>query len=190
MIKKLLCFSMILIGLIFMLNSCAPPRPSDYSAVIVSKMGPMRSTSRMYFAGKKWRMETEQAGMKSAMIVREDKNVIWVLMPNKTYMEEKLSPEYVRGIATKMPGEMKREKIGKETVNGIPCTKYKITYKATKTSQPQEMYQWISTDMIPIKSAAIDGSWYTEIKSIKRGKQPSSLFDLPKGYKKFKMPGM
>jgi hypothetical protein len=67
------------------------------------------------------------------------------------------------------------------------CDKYQITQDVG--GRKTVIYQWISKDyLFPIKSAAADGSWSTEFKNFKPGKQPASLFELPAGYKKFKVP--
>ena len=102
----------------------------------------------------------------------------------------KTDPEQTMGKTSEMPGEIERKKIKSETVNGIPCDKYKVTYKLTETAKPTSAYMWISKDKIAVKSAAIDGSWSSEYKNLKRGKQAASLFEIPAGYKKFEMPKM
>ena len=124
-------------------------------------------------------------------IIRADKKIVWNLMPGrKTYMEMKLGAKEMQGMTQKMPGGIERKKVGKEKVSGILCDKYKITFKTTERAKPSTLYQWLSSDKIPVKSAAADGSWYTQLKNIKKGKQPASLFELPAGYKKFVMPKM
>ena len=41
---------------------------------------------------------------------------------------------------------------------------------------------------MPVKTAAVDGSWSQELKNIKMGSQSDSLFELPAGYQKMQMP--
>jgi len=189
--RRMVLVSLFLVSA-FVIVGCAPGGVTkDYSADSVVKMGGRTLQGKIYFAGDKWRTEYMAYGKKAVSIVRTDKNVVWNLMPGqKTYMEVKLEPQQVRGMTEKMPGEIERKKVGKENVSGIMCDKYKVTFKISEKSQPSSFYQWLSSDKIPVKSSAVDGSWYTLLKNIKKGKQPASLFELPAGYKKFEMPKM
>jgi hypothetical protein len=108
----------------------------------------------------------------------------------KMYMVQKLDPKQVVSMSGRVPGEIKREKMGSEKVNGIMCDKYKVTYKPADKAPEMSVFQWMSKDNMPIKSAAIDGSWSSEMKNVKIGAQPAKLFELPDGYKKFELPKM
>src|SRR5262245_48031516 len=56
----------------------------EFSADMVSRLGNKTTTTKMYVADDKVRMEMPQG----AIIVRRDKNVTWILMPSdKMYME-------------------------------------------------------------------------------------------------------
>ena len=159
---------------------------ADFSAEMVARSGKGREmTSKMYFTGQKMRTEA----MGSVSIMRMDKNLMWNIMPGqKVYMEMKIPTQSRAGMSNKAPGELKREKLGRETVNGFGCDKYKVTYKDPDTGKTSSMYQWITSDSIPVKSEALDGSWSSEIKKMSKGPQPSSLFEIPAGYKKMAMP--
>ncbi|MFA6169660.1 MAG: DUF4412 domain-containing protein [Candidatus Margulisiibacteriota bacterium] len=163
----------------------------EFSADVVTnykgKTGPAKS--KMYMGNNKWRMESEAAGKKSVSIILADKKIVWVLMPeSKMYLEQKLTPDKMMGMGEKAPGEVTRKKIGREKVDGIMCDKYEVTYKGPDGES--KMYQWLSSDNWPIKSAAVDGSWSTEFKNLKKGAQPGALFTIPAGYKKMPMPDM
>jgi hypothetical protein len=189
--KRVFWFSLFLVSILVVVG-CAPMGATrEYSADSVVKMGGRIMKGKIYFAGNKWRTEYKQYGKKGISIVRTDKNVMWNLSPDqKMYLEMKIGGQELQGMTEKMPGEIERKKVGGESVNGIPCDKYKITYKLTETSPTIVCYQWLSRDKIPVKTAGADGSWSTELKNIKRGKQSSSLFEVPSGYKKFEMPKM
>ncbi len=188
MLKKMIGFSLVSVFLAVAILGCAGPSATkEFSADTVMKFGGMTQRGKIYVSNNKWRTDMSIRGKKMTSIIRADKKVVWSLMPGqKTYMEMKYSEDNVKGLKTKMPGEMKRKKIGSGKVNGIMCDKYEITYQSGGKSE--KVYQWISKDMIPVKTKAADGSWSVEYKNIKRGKQPASVFDLPAGYKKFKMP--
>ncbi|MBU0630442.1 MAG: DUF4412 domain-containing protein [Candidatus Margulisbacteria bacterium] len=161
----------------------------EFSADVVTKMKKQTMNSKMFMSGNKWRTESKIGRGEQVAIVRADKKVVWVLMPEqKMYMEQKLTPDKTMGMVEKAPGEVSRKKIGREKINGIDCDKYLIVYKGADGES--KMYQWLSGDKWPVRSAALDGSWSTEMKNIKKGKQPGKLFELPGGYKKMPMPGM
>lgn len=125
---------------------------------------------------------------KSVHIVKIDEKVMWMLMPReKMYIE--MSLDLRSSMAREVPGETERELVGSGSVSGHPTEKYRITY--TQDGRTYSCYQWLATDInFPIRTAAMDGSWSQEYRNIKMEKQPDSLFELPKDYKKFAMPGM
>lgn len=190
MVKRMLLVSLVSMVSVFTAVGCAPTAVTkEFSADSVAKFGGRTIRAKIYFAGDKWRMEAKHAGEKAITVVRADKNVMWMLMPGqKMYMEFKLEADQLLGKTDKMPGEIERKKVGSEKINDILCDKYKVTYKLTDTAKSTSAYMWISKDKIPVKSAAVDGSWSSEYKNIKKGRQPASLFELPAGYKKFEMP--
>lgn len=155
----------------------------DFSADMVSTTKAGVSTGKIFVAKEKTRMETLQ----TIIITRIDKNVVWILMPaQRMYMEQPLKPENVVATTDKMPGEIERKLVGKETVGGKRTDKYRIVY--TAADKKETIFQWIAADSgLPIKSAAVDGRWTIEYKNLKTGKQPDSLFEIPTGYQKFSL---
>lgn len=177
-----------LIAAIALLLTASVCSAMNFSADFVSKMGAETTKGKIFFTDKKVRMELP--GM--VTITRMDKSIMWMLMPGqKTYMEQKIKPEHSASYSTNMDGEMERVKIGPEKVNGINTDKYRVTFK--QGSEKTTVFQWVSKDYVmPIRTAALDNSWFTEYRNIKKTAPKASLFDLPKGYKKFSMnvPGM
>ena len=166
---------------IFLLGGIAIAR--DFSADMVATTKDGVVTGKIFVAKEKTRMETPQ----TTMITRIDKNVVWILMPaQRMYMEQPLKPENVVATTDKMPGEIERKLVGKETVGGKRTDKYRIVY--TTADKKETVFQWIAADSgLPIKSAAVDGRWTIEYKNLKTGKQPDSLFEIPTGYQKFSL---
>lgn len=188
MTKKVLGAAVCVSSVLFFISmiGCSAPVAKDFSADFVSKSGPVSLKGKMFFAKDKFRMENAQA----VTISRMDKKIVWTLMPGQNmYMEQQITEENTKGVSQKMKGEMNREKIGTEMVNGVKADKYKITYKTgTKTDS---ILQWIASGLeMPVKTSSVDGKWSMELKNIKFGSQPDSLFELPNGCKKFsyKMP--
>ena len=166
---------------------CSASFAINFSAdqTVYGKNMPQMS-SKLYFGDNKFRVESSVSGMTSIMITRTDKKVSWMIMPGqKMYSENKIDPKQLVATGNKMPNE-KREKLGRENVNGINCDKYKVTYKDSNVSS--SVYIWQSSDGIPVKTQAIDGSWTSEMKNISKGAINASLFEIPAGYSK--MPSM
>ncbi len=161
----------------------------EFSADVISNFKGQTFNSKMYFEKDKWRTESENKGMKAISIVRKDKNLLWNLMPDqKMYMEMAIPEQQLRGMSKAVADEISRKKVGTEQINGMPCDKFEISHKNKATGQTEVLYQWLNRDGIPVKTAARDGSWSTELKNIKMGRQPDSLFEVPAGYTKQKMP--
>jgi len=160
----------------------------EFSADMVTKDGGKTMNSKMNYANDRWRLDTTTAGKRSITIVRADKKLVWMMLPEQQlYTENKMQPEMLRGMSQKTAGETKRQKLGRETVNGIACDKYEVTYR--EGLKTKKTYLWLSADNWPVKSAATDGSWSTEFKNFKKADQPDSLFVVPAGYNKLTVPG-
>lgn len=153
----------------------------DFSSDVVSTSHGQKQTSKIYVQGTKARMES---GPQGYSIVRPDKNLVWMVMPEqKSYMEMRFDPSKQPRTGEKVQGEVSRKLLGPETVDGHPCQKYEVTYKDKETSQ--KMYQWMATDIkFPVRTAAVDGAWMVEYKNIRLGSQPDSLFEVPSGFQK------
>jgi len=165
------------------------PMAKEYSATMVSKSAGQTITMQIYMKPDKFRTDTKMAG--TSTIVRKDLKKVWTLMPaQKVYMEmeQMADAPSSQTVENKVKGEVSRKKVGSETVNGHPSTKYEITTEADgKTVQ---IHQWWATDIsFPVKTAAVDGSWSMEYTDIKIGDQPDSLFEIPAGYNKMTLPG-
>ena len=163
--------------------SVAAGLSADY--VLKEKGREKVNNARIYIKDDKIRQEiVMKRGVKQTVIIRQDKNVMWILMPKeKMYMEmpckrgdkkfEKWSPEKYS----------KAKYLGKDTVAGLACKKYEITEKSEK------IYFWISGKApFPVKIESKNSSM--EYKNIKEGNVPNSLFEIPPGYKKMSMPMM
>jgi hypothetical protein len=159
---------------------------ADFSASVVSTMRNKSTTAKMYVSGDKSRMEMTGA----IAINRLDKKVVWMLMPQQNmYMEQQLDLSTAASIKDKVVGETSRKVVGNEVISGVKTTKYLVTYKTAKLEE--SLYQWIDeAKHIPVKTAAIDGTWSTEFRDIKSGPQDPKLFEIPGGYQKMQMPKM
>jgi uncharacterized lipoprotein YehR (DUF1307 family) len=170
-------------------DDATAPMAKEYSATMVSKSAGQTITMQIYMKQDKFRTDSKMAG--TSTIVRRDLNKVWTIMTaQKAYMEmQGMADAQTQSVEDKVKGEVSRKKVGSETINGHPSTKYEVTTKADdKTVQ---IYQWWATDIsFPVKTAAVDGSWSMEYKDIKIGNQPDSLFEIPSGFKKMTIPGL
>ena len=181
--------------MLFIMTGCGKdetmaPMAKEYSATMVSQSAGQTITTQIYMKPDKFRTDTKMAG--TSTIVRKDLNKVWTIMPaQKIYMEMQQTADApsTQAVEDKVKGEVSRKKVGSETINGHPSTKYEIATKADgKTVQ---IHQWWATDInFPVKTAAVDGGWSMEYRDIKIGDQPDSLFEIPAGYKKMTLPGM
>jgi hypothetical protein len=85
-------------------------------------------------------------------------------------------------------GKLDKTAIGKETVEGHPCTKSKLTF-TTADGQTAEALVWEATDMkdFPIQYQTVDEgrTTTTTFTDINQAKPAATLFELPASYKKY-----
>ncbi|MFA5096210.1 MAG: DUF4412 domain-containing protein [Candidatus Omnitrophota bacterium] len=155
----------------------------EFSADVVTTSKDGNFTGKLYVAKDKVRMENAQ----SIMISRLDKNIMWLCLPDqKMYMEQPIDMSSFAASAEKMPGEINRELMGQEDIDGHMTDKYKVSYSFQGSSGTT--YVWITRDSnIPIRTMAGDGSWKMEYKNFQAGTQRADLFELPAGYQKLSM---
>jgi outer membrane lipoprotein-sorting protein len=182
--RAVLACGLVVLGLSLVTDASA----LEYSADMVSTAHGRSTITRVFAKDQKFRMESK--GAPTYSIMRVDKQVTWLVMPDqKSYMEMKPDPSQTPKADEKVQGEVGRKLIGPETVDGHPTRKYEVTY--TAAGKTEKMYQWMATDLkFPVKMAAVDGSWTLEYKNISLTTQPDSLFEVPSGYKRMTMPSM
>lgn len=145
-------------------------------------------TGKVHIKGDKFRVEMQ--GQSGYTILRQDKNLMWVVVPEEqSYIEMPLDPERAPRVEGTLKGEVARRRVGEETVEGHPCEKYEVTVEERGTTVT--VYQWVAKDLdgFPIKTAATDGSWsatYTNIKT----SVSDHHFEVPPDYVKMSLPAM
>ncbi|MFA0887945.1 MAG: DUF4412 domain-containing protein [Synergistales bacterium] len=145
-------------------------------------------TGKVFVKGPKIRQEMTPDGEKMITILRLDKKLSWVLMPDeKVYMEMKMRESAEDPSLVEKTDPAKVRRLGKETVNGFVCEKIQVTEKSTVITQ------WLSEELgWPIKGEvkAPEGLSTHEYKNIKKGGVSDALFEIPSGYQKMSVPGM
>lgn len=156
-----------------------------YSADMVVESEGHAMTMRTSMDGGKARSEMEmpglpgqpEASLRVVTIVRPDLQKMYILYPDSQVYEEKpLDLRDAQLSAASAPGAA-TEDLGAETVEGVACTKYRVTYEG------QSMRVWASqADGIPVKMQSVDGRTVIRLTNVRLGPQPASLFEIPAGY--------
>ncbi|MDE3117482.1 MAG: hypothetical protein KGL03_00575 [Nitrospirota bacterium] len=135
--------------------------------------------SNIYYRDDMWRLEHHELGPVNVTIVRKDKQVMWLLLSRmKHFKTMPYDPDQAPKVTERLDGEIAREEIGTETLDGHPTTLYQVTVR--QGSQDVLYYQWLATDIrFPLKLARKDGSWTVEYKHVKLRKVTDYLFQLP-----------
>jgi hypothetical protein len=181
-------FLWVVLGMILLLWA-GLAQAAEFSATMITKAGGMELPGKVYIKGDKMRNEIQASGHPVINILRPDKKLVWIIMPQqKAYMEMPINPatqQQMMSLTEKQKAQMK--KVGSETIDGYTCEKYETTMNHQGKST--RVYTWIATDLgAPIKVVAEDGSFSMEYKDIKPGEVADSQFEAPQGYKKIKMP--
>jgi len=172
-------------------DNATPPfeLAKQYSAdmVITSSAG-QAITSKIYTDSGKIRTEMSTSGMQVVSIIRPDQQKMYsVMVAQKMVMEMPYDPEKMKKQMAAASGpEGKFELVGPDPVDGVACTKYKVT-----TGDGKVMFYWIDTaQKAPVKMAAEDGSFSMLWKNYKAGPQDAALFEPPADYQKMTMPSI
>lgn len=170
----------------------APVPAAEFSADLVTKMGPQTTTGKIYVKDKKTRMDTEtpQAGI---IILDMASGTSWMLNPDdKTYLEMKgmgaasSAAQYDEETVEKMAD---KKVLGTETIDGYECEKILYTYKDKSLGQTT---MWIAKKLsLPIKMIHVGQGMetVTEYKNIQEGGVSDSVFAIPSDYEKMEIPG-
>ena len=162
-----------------------------FSAEGVFETEEFTGNAKVHYAPGKIRDELNMGPQNMVMIRRMDINKLWMIMGQGMYMDvdpdqgSDQAPEYEL---------VSRERMGSESVNGIPATKYKSVYKSKDGKFGG--FTWYTDDNIAVKGFLIHEqkgdkqSLKFEFTSLDRGQQAASLFELPPGAKPFNMASM
>ena len=160
-----------------------PPFSADQ---IVSQGGQVQSRGRVYMHGKRYRMEMEQQGQQSIVIMRYDRQVMWMLMPaQNTYMEMPLQEGRSMMDAAQDPGsKMERELLGQEKVGPYNCDKYRV--RVTSGGGTWTGIHWSAPELKDFVVKMLDEGSNTviEYQDISLAPPDPALFELPPGYRK------
>lgn len=132
--------------------------------------------------------QMKEMGMdKMVSIVHPETQKVYMVYPNmKAYTEMAMPKEDAK--AAQYDAKIEKEELGKETVNGRPTVKNKVTITG-EDGKKHQMTVWNATDLkdFPVKFAMKEGGAEVEVlySDIKLGKPEAKLFEPPQGYEKF-----
>jgi hypothetical protein len=131
----------------------------------------------------RWRFEyaEPQAGAMVA-IIRLDRQTVWlILSQHRMYREVPIASEHQLLVSEKMEGEVARQLVGTEELNGFPTELFEVTVMAQ--GEPRQYYQWVTqVQRFPIKTVSKRGDWAVEYRNVVFAKQSSLFFETPRGY--------
>jgi hypothetical protein len=175
------------------LAQAAEPTPLsvEYSADYVLETAEGAVRGRINGApGLERREDVMAEGTTMVTIRRDDKKVLWMLLPaERMYMEINLGQSDGGTSRTPSPEEFKTEMTteGREEVNGIMTTKSKVIMTGADGSKMGGFW-WTSDDGLLVKMDVISVDkgeklrMKRELSNISIGAQPRDLFEIPSGY--------
>ncbi|MCL2473439.1 MAG: DUF4412 domain-containing protein [Alphaproteobacteria bacterium] len=163
----------------------------EYSADMVdAKTGQV--VGKYYVTEKKIRVDSsnEKGGGNVISIIRMDQDKMYALQEDKTYMEIpfKGTVTDLESIGTQMMGgiapQRKVENLGSETVSGYKAEKSKVTTTMNMMGQTftTTAHEWKAKEFdMPLRTQTDKGETM-EMRNIKVGAPPASVFEIPAGY--------
>jgi len=151
----------------------------EFSADQITRTNGHSRKAYIYYRDQMWRLEHHDLGPVNVTIVRKDKQLMWLLLSRmKHFKTVPYDPDQAPKVSERLEGEVAREEIGTETLDGHPTTLYQVTVR--QNDQEHVFYQWLATDIrFPLKLARKDGSWLVEYKHVKLRALSDFLFQLP-----------
>lgn len=158
-----------------------PATALDFSAERIVKNGVSVVTAHVNAKGDRWRFEyTQPQQGASIMIVRMDKQHSWlILSKRRQYLEIPIAADHLLMMTEKMDGEVSRELVGDETLNGHPTELFEVT--VAEQGETRQYYRWVTkAERFPLKTVSKQGKWSEEFRRVIFTEQSPFLFELPR----------
>jgi hypothetical protein len=166
--------------LIMVTGSLQTAAALDFSAEWIVKRGQLVVTAHVNAKDDRWRFEYAhpQQGA-SIMIVRTDQQHSWlILSKRRQYLEIPIANNHLLVVTEKMNGEVSRELIGEEILNGHPTELFEVT--VVEQGEPMQFYRWVTkAERFPLKTVGKKGQWSEEFRRPIFTEQSPFLFELP-----------
>jgi hypothetical protein len=153
----------------------------DFSADRIVKSGESVVTAHVNAKDDRWRFEyTHPQRGANIMIVRMDKQHSWlILSKRRQYLEVPIATDHLLTVTEKMEGEISRELVGDETLNGHPTELFEVT--VAEQGETRQYYRWVTkAERFPLKTVSKQGKWSEEFRRLVFTEQSPFLFELPR----------
>jgi hypothetical protein len=142
-----------------------------------------RFRATLFCSAEMWRIEHYASGPVNVTIVRRDKGVIWLLMPQtQRFVTLPLDRDIGFTCQHDFESEHRREFIGTEILQGRPTTVSEVTVR--EGSADVTYYEWRAEDVqIPLRIARKDGRWFADYTNLRVTRLSPQLFELPIRYR-------
>jgi len=153
----------------------------NFSAERVVKSGRSVVTAHVNAKDDRWRFEFMQPqGGASIIIVRMDHGTSWlILSKRRQYLEVPIAKDHRLVVSEAMDGEISRELVGEETLNGYPTELFEVTVK--EDGETRQYYRWVTkVQRFPLKTVSKQGEWSEEFRRVIFTEQATFLFELPR----------
>lgn len=172
-----------------------------YATTVQTNPEGKTTTGKLYVGDGVMRTETTQDGQTRITIVDRNRRVAWILNPAKKEYVEMKGPERrpqaeapSRPPLPDEPGSACQEgrqgltcdKLGTEPMNGRTTDKWAFT--RTVQGQTSRSVVWIDPELRTSIREEFQGGYVRELRDVRVGPPPASLFAVPGDYAKIDMP--
>ncbi len=185
--KKALALGL-LIGL-FLAGEAWPGSIKDYSADMVdTNSGAV--VRKIYVTERKIRVDSlnPDGAIEGAVIMRLDLGMMYLLQEDQVCLEVPLDKDVksLRDMEGRMMGgpkpEVRRKKLGEETVNGYAAEKFLVTFIITSGTERDELIyaEWLAPEFdFPVRLEGSEGAGGMEMRNVKPGTPDEAYFTSP-----------
>jgi hypothetical protein len=155
----------------------------DFSADRVVKIGQSVITAHVNAKDDRWRFEfSYPQGGASIIIVRMDRRSSWLIFSKRRqYLEVPITRDHRLVVSETMEGEVSREFVGDETLQGFPTELFEVTVK--ENGDTRQYYRWVTkAHRFPLKTVSKQGQWSEEFRRVVFTEQSPYLFELPRRF--------
>ena len=153
----------------------------DFSAERIVKSEQSAVTAHVNAKDDRWRFEfTHPQRGASIIIVRMDYRTSWlILSKRRQYLEVPVEKDHRLVMSETMEGEVSREFIGDEILNGCPTELFEVT--VAEDGVTRQYYRWVTkVQRFPVKTVSKQGRWSEEFRRLIFTEQSPFLFELPR----------
>jgi hypothetical protein len=162
---------------------------AQFTALLLVKDGHKTMPGKLYVLDGKMRQDFIDEEGQTITIVRPDKKVVWVIIPQeRAYMEMPLKIRWPGQFIQIPPTAIGKRLVGHDRVSGYEVDKYEVAVPSRAGLEKQTF--WLAPKLgLPIKMECRRRHFCLEYTNIKEGRVPARLFNLPPGLHKTTLAG-